>query len=677
MYGEDLETIITEQSFAYKTIPVSSLKKILFVLSSILLTLSCNPKEDTPDYGTLQLVKSHIGDITLSTSETTENVENNSPIQITFSSAVDTNTVSQNILLRDSSNQAVNLNFSFDNSANEIIASPDMELSYNAKYTLQITASLKGKNQESFPGITYLFQTINGKLKVIQITLNNADFSINNNPQNISLENSSFSIDFNFPLNPDTYQKSFVLIGFDHLTTTISNNNLTVNVAINSPLNSLQKYFFTISAGLTSIEGYPFAGFSNYFYSAIDSTPKLPIISDEELLTKVQEQTFKYYWDYAHPSCGLSRERLGSGDIVTTGGSGFGLMALIVGVEREFITRTQFIDRMQTVVNFLETSDRFHGAWPHWINGSTGKVYPFSTNDDGADLVETSFLIQGLITVRQYLNANIAVELDLINRINQLWANVEWDWFTRDQNVLYWHWSPNNDWIMNMPIHGYNEAMITYILAASSTAHTITPEVFHEGFMLNGGVINGNNYLGYTLPLGYSYGGPLFFAHYSFLGLDPRNLVDQYASYWEQNKNHTLINQAYCISNPKNYLLYSNNCYGLTASDNQNGYSAHSPTNDLGVITPTAALSSFPYTPEESMDALKFFYYTLGDKLWGNYGFYDAFNPTAGWWASSYISIDQGPIICMIENYRTGLLWDLFMSAPEVQTGLTKLGFTY
>jgi hypothetical protein len=254
---------------------------------------------------------------------------------------------------------------------------------------------------------------------------------------------------------------------------------------------------------------------------------------------------------------------------------------------------------------------------------------------------------------------------------------VEYDWFTRGQNVLYWHWSPDYNWYMNMQIRGYNETLITYIVAAASTTHSISPAVYHQGYAQNGGIKNGNSYYGHVLPLGESYGGPLFFTHYSFLGLNPKNLVDTYANYWTQNVNQSLINQAYCIQNPKNYIGYSAACWGLTASDNPWGYNAHSPTNDLGVITPTAAISALPYVPEQSMKAIRQFYYVFGNRLWGEYGFYDAFDATEGWWADSTLAIDEGPIICMIENYRSGLLWNLFMSSPEVNAGLTKLGFTY
>jgi hypothetical protein len=437
----------------------------------------------------------------------------------------------------------------------------------------------------------------------------------------------------------------------------------------------LTKYQFTISNSLKGAGGEPFTAFSKTLYTTVDNTPKFPVISDEELLTLVQQQTFKYFWDFAHPSSGMARERNTSGDIVTSGGTGFGLMALIVGIERNFITRQQGIERLDKILDFLETADRFHGVWPHWINGSTGDVVPFSAKDNGGDLVETSFLVQGLLTFREYLNSADGTEQALITRINTLWEGVEWDWYRKNnENVLHWHWSPNYNWEMNFALSGYFEEQITYFLAAASPTHSIPKEVYTNGYGKNGAIVKNNTHYGIKLPL--ESPAPLFWVHYSYLGLDP-HFSDDFANYWEQNVNATLINQAYCIANPKNFVGYSDECWGLTSSDNQSGYNAHSPGNDLGVITPTAALSSFPYTPDQSMKALKFFYYKMGDRLWGEYGFYDAFNITEGWTASSYLAIDQGPIIVMIENYRTGLLWNLFMSAPEVQNGVNKLSFVY
>lgn len=373
----------------------------------------------------------------------------------------------------------------------------------------------------------------------------------------------------------------------------------------------------------------------------------------------------------------MARERTTSGNTVTTGGTGFGVMAMIVAVERGFITKEEALNRIQTIVTFLETrTTRYHGAFAHWIHGETGETLPFSTYDNGADLVETSLLFQGLLTARQYFNSDAAGEIKLREDITRLWEEIDWTWFQKeDEKVLYWHWSPQHEWHQNLKIQGWNESLITYLLAAASPTYPISKEVYDEGWARNGGMRNGASYHGITLPLGPNYGGPMFFAHYSFLGLNPNGLKDQYADYMEQNRNHAMINYSYCVENPQGYSGYSEHCWGLTASDGNQGYSAHSPTNDRGVIAPTAALASMPYMPEESMRALHFFYYKLGDKLWAEHGFVDAFNLSENWFDNQHIAIDQGPIIIMIENYRTGLPWNLFMGIPEIQAGLTKLGF--
>ncbi|MCM5527866.1 glucoamylase family protein [Parasegetibacter sp. NRK P23] len=412
--------------------------------------------------------------------------------------------------------------------------------------------------------------------------------------------------------------------------------------------------------------------------TGIDSSDKFPRISSDQLLTLVQQQTFKYFWDFGHPVSGMARERNTSGDLVTSGGSGFGAMAIVTGVSRGFITRQQGVERLQKMVGFLKnTVVKYHGAFPHWINGNTGATIPFSAKDDGADLVETALLMQGLLTARQFFNGADAGETTLRNDINTIWNGIEWNWFRKNnEDVLYWHWSPNFGWEMNLPIKGWNESLIVYALAAASTTHTIPKSVYDAGWAGNGAMRNGQTYFETQLPLGPAFGGPLFFSHYSFLGINPNGLSDTYARYDTQNVRHARINYQYCISNPKNYYGYSADCWGLTASDIPSGYSASSPANDLGVIAPTAALASFPYTPEASMKALEFFYYKLGDKLWKEYGFVDAFSLNEPWFANSFLAIDQGPIIIMIENYRTGLLWDLFMSAPEVKAGLKKLGFS-
>ena len=406
---------------------------------------------------------------------------------------------------------------------------------------------------------------------------------------------------------------------------------------------------------------------------------EVPELSDEELLDLVQEQTFNYFWDFAEPNSGMARERSQddayggqSPNIVTTGGTGFGLASFPVAVERGWISQEEAITRLDKVLTFLESVPTYHGAFSHWYLGNTAETRPFSQLDDGGDLVETAFLIQGLLICREYFEDD-----NLDSRITEIWENVEWDWYTNAQNTLFWHWSPNYNFQLGLEIKGWNEALIVYVLAASSPTHSISKEVYTQGWASNGNIVTNRSHYGINMPLGPSYGGPLFFSHYSFIGLDPRNLQDEYANYWDQNTAHTLINYEYAVRNPKNFEGYGPNSWGLTASDSREGYAAHSPTNDLGVITPTAALSSFPYTPEKSMDALRYFYEDLHDNLWGDLGFYDAFSEEYGWYADGYLAIDQGPIIAMIENHRTQLLWNLFMANEEVQNGLDKLGFTY
>jgi hypothetical protein len=637
--------------------------------------------DDQESRAPLKLLTARIGttELNRNSGSITTDVPANFPIVLNFSAAVDEQSAQSAVELVDESGSTVPIVISQQDNGKTVVADPEQNLEAKSNYTLTLNDGLKGSNNEIFTPLSIVFKTAVGQLNVQQWSIGGN--SLPGSPiQNVPLT-MDLQITFGTPLDLASVSTSSVTLSgptSPALIYEFSDDHRTITIHTNEPLRDLSKYRFVINDHLTGADDETFGSFDITFYTMPSSTPKFPVISDEELLTLVQQQTFKYFWDFAHPTSGMARERNTSGDIVTTGGTGFGVMAIIVAIERNFITRADGIARLDKIVTFLTSADRFHGAWPHWMNGVTGKVVPFSANDNGGDLVETSFLIQGLLTVRQYLNPADVVENALISKINTLWQTVEWDWYTRGgQNVLYWHWSPIGEWVMNHQIRGHNETLITYVLAASSPTHTIAKNVYIEGYARSGAIKNGKSFYGIELPLGEDYGGPLFFAHYSFLGLDPRNLSDSYANYWQQNVNHSTINQKYVIANPKNFVAYSEENWGLTASDNHLGYSAHSPLNDLGVITPTAAISSIPYTPEASLKALKFFYYKLGDRLWGNYGFKDAFNVTEGWYASSCLAIDQGPIVIMIENYRTGVLWNLFMSAPEVQTGLTKLGFTY
>jgi len=643
----------------------------------VLLALCFSACREEEEEKTFQLIEAFVRTIELDISgNITEGIPPDPTIILVFSSAVDQ--ASAGIAIQLKKDQlAVATALSFLADGRTVAVHPAGTLERGAIYTLELSGQLQNTEGVSLTPVVLSFKTVLADLALASAEINGTNFMLLAPVTDVPL-NLSVTLGFSFPVSPASFEDAVTLQGPDvsGLNFSYSNDNKTVAITTSAPMVHLSRYQFTVSEALKGAQGEPFGGFSKTMYTVVDPTPKMPMLTDDELLTTVQQQTFKYFWDFVHPASGMARERNTSGDIVTSGGSGFGIMALIVGIERGFISRAEGLERMDKILTFLEAADRFRGAWPHWINGNTGDVVPFSANDNGGDLVETSFLMQGLLTFRQYLDGNLANEKSLIDRINALWETVEWDWYTKGENVLYWHWSPDKAWIMNHPVHGYNEALITYFLGAASPAHPITAAVYHEGWAANGDIVNNGTFFEIALPVGYDYGGPLFFAHYSFLGLDPRNLADTYADYWTQNVNHTLINHAHAVANPKNYVGYSDENWGFTASDNHQGYSAHSPTNDLGVITPTAALSSIPYAPEQSMKALKFFYYTLGDRLWGPYGFYDAFNITEAWTADSYLAIDQGPIIIMIENYRSGLLWDLFTSSPEVQVAMDELGFT-
>jgi hypothetical protein len=419
---------------------------------------------------------------------------------------------------------------------------------------------------------------------------------------------------------------------------------------------------------------------------AVDLTIKKGL-TDNQLLNLVEEKTFQYFWDGAEPVSGLARERYHSDneyaqrdkDVIATGASGFGMMAIVTGIQRHFITRKEGVRRFERQISFLEKADRFHGAWSHWMF-NTGKVKPFGKFDDGGDLVETAYLAQGMLCVRQYLSKGTKAEKALATRIDNLWKGIEWDWYRNgDKNVLYWHWSPNVGWKMNFAVTGYNECLIMYIMAAASPTHSIPAAVYHEGWARSGAIDTAIKPYGFDIRFKHNGApgsvGPLFWAQYSYLGLSPKGLSDKYANYWQENKNNTLINRAYCIDNPKHFKGYGEDCWGLTASYSVKGYSGHAPGHDLGVISPTAALGSYCYTPQESMKVIRHLYEDLGDKVWGEYGFYDAFSETDNWYPKRYLGIDEGPIVIMIENGRSGLLWNLFMSSPEIKAGLKKLDF--
>ena len=419
-------------------------------------------------------------------------------------------------------------------------------------------------------------------------------------------------------------------------------------------------------------------------------------MTDSALLTMVQQACFRYYWEGAEPVSGLALENIpGRHNMIASGASGFGLMALLVGTERNFITRQQATGRLLQTIRFLEKAQTFHGAFSHFIDGPTAAAEPFfGKRDNGGDLVETAFLMQGLLAARAYFTRNDPQEKDIRSRLTALWQKVEWDWYrkTPDSKFLYWHWSPDQTWVINHRLIGWNETMITYLLAMASPSHPVPGSLYYSGWATRDSIgqdyrdgwgatkegalySNGNTYCGIKLDVGVSNGGPLFFTHYSFMAVDPHLITDKYTNYYQNNRNIALINYRYCVENPHKFAGYGDSCWGLTASDGPEHYSPDEPRfyRDEGKITHTGAISSFPYTPAESWAALKNYYYNYGKFLWGEYGFRDAFSLSENWCSQSYMGLNQAPMVVMIENYRTGLIWKIMAKDPDVQQSLKKL----
>jgi len=417
--------------------------------------------------------------------------------------------------------------------------------------------------------------------------------------------------------------------------------------------------------------------------------------TDDELLTMVQEACFRYYWDAAHPVAGMSAEILpGDRNLIALGGNGFGVMAMIVAAERKFESREAIAERLLKIVRYLEKADRFHGVWPHFLHGETGRAIPFfGKYDNGGDLVETAFMIQGLLAVRQYFDRDDATERELRETITRLWRDVEWTWYrkTPDSDVLYWHWSREYGFHINHPLIGWNETLIVYLLAIASPTHAVPAELYYSGWAgtsprhiayrrgwgrttVGERYVNGQTFYGHKLDVGVGTGADLFFTHFSFMGFDPRGKRDRFTNYFKNNRAIALINRAYCIENPRNYVGYGPDTWGLSAGINTGG-GRPNPRDDNGTINVMASLASMPYTPEESMAALKHFYRDLGPQVWGPYGFYDGFNQTQNWFDMVYMALNQAPITVMIENHRTGLLWKLFMANAEIQPALDAIGF--
>lgn len=404
---------------------------------------------------------------------------------------------------------------------------------------------------------------------------------------------------------------------------------------------------------------------------------------DREIFEETHKASFMYFWELGHPVSGLTpRKSLANKRYdIGVGASGFGIQAVIVGVHRGWVSREEVLDRLLKITKFLEnTAVRFHGVFPHLLHGETGEIIVFG-GQDGADIQETSNLMMGLLMARTYFDRDTPKEVQLRNEINKLWEAVDYR-VHEYQDALWWNHSDsqeeNNG--LKLLMKGYTESMTSYVLALGHPTHGIQTSSY-KGYVEGKNFVNGKEYYGYTLDVGKPTGGPLYLAQTPFLALDPRDMQDQYTYYWSRSIAHSLINYAYCVDYAPAEYKYSEGDWGLTASQvpsEDGGYNNMAgPKKDTGTIAPSAALGVFPYVPYQSMMALRNFYENHKEGLWAEYGFKDSYSMYRDWYSDRYLGLDQGRTVIMMENYRSGLFWELSKKVPELQVAKEKMGIHY
>lgn len=413
---------------------------------------------------------------------------------------------------------------------------------------------------------------------------------------------------------------------------------------------------------------------------------------DEAVLDDIQRRHFKYFWELTNSVNGLVPDRANPANNTAASSiaaTGFGLTAYIVGVERGFITRQQAAERTLTTLRFFADAPQSSASTD--VTGYKGFFYHFLNRDTGyrdkADTelstIDTALLLAGVLSSQSYFDGDNETETEIRELADRLYRAVEWKWAMNGGSKMTMGWSPENGFLPHV-WSGYNEAMILYILAFGS------PDASKK---IDGSIWNNwtatyhwDKFHGYDM-VNFS---PLFGHQYSHIWVDFKGIRDSYMrgkalDYFENSRRATMSNRAYCIANPKGFKGYGENIWGLTASDGPGGYFGKEGyyargasalwIYDDGTIAPTAAGGSFPFTPEESYNALTAMKKYNGGVLWTQYGFWDAFNPQVDWVAEWWLGIDQGPILIMIENYRTGLVWNLMKKNPYIASGLKAAGF--
>lgn len=392
-------------------------------------------------------------------------------------------------------------------------------------------------------------------------------------------------------------------------------------------------------------------------------------------MNEQQQKVVNYFFTGANEQTGMALNSSSNKTILTTGATGFGIMNLIIGVERGWINREEAARQIVKITRFLKRADRFAGAWAHWYKPD-GRMVPFGSQMQAGEIVETAFMMGGLLTASEYFTGGSDDEKEIRKATEEFWNSIEWNHFVKD-GMLYWIWHQDKN-SYELPLVGWNETLLVYILAmAAPDAHKVSPDIYKNCWQgYNFANLTRKTY-GYSLPLGTDdNGGPLFLSQYSFLGLDPRYMQDQYAFYWTQNVSHTLINRHYCVYEAPKEYRYSEYDWGLTACEGcgeHPDYMSRDPKNDDGIIAPTAALSAFPYTPFYSTQVLLNLKNNYSD-LNGKYGFGVSYCPADKSVGKNYLAMEHAPIAIMMENYRSGLIWKLLMQNEHVQKGLQLAG---
>jgi len=395
----------------------------------------------------------------------------------------------------------------------------------------------------------------------------------------------------------------------------------------------------------------------------------------KNVMDEQEQKVVNLFFQGAEPNSGMAYNDPSRKSVMATGATGFGIMTLIAGVERGWISREDAANHIVKIVRFLKKAERYEGAWAHWYNVK-GEIVPFGNQNDAGEIIETTFMMGGLLTACEYFNGSSEAEKEIRTTTNEFWNTINWSHFVKD-GKFYWIWHRDTG-KYELPISGWNETLLAYILAMAAPAgHDVPVSVYKSCWQGSKNFYHaGREYYGYPLPLGGNYGEALFLAHYSMFGMDPRKMEDSYCFYWQQNQNHTMINRHYCINEAPEEYAYDANNWGLTACagcGSHPDYVARQPQNDDGVISPAAALGSFPYTPFYSTQVmlnLKSKYPAIN----GKYGFYASYCPAEKATAKNYLSMEQAPIAIMMENYRSGLLWSLLMKNEHVQRGLQLAG---